>query len=590
MNLAQRIQEFRSGKNLSLEEFAVLLGVKPVTLLRWETGTSSPTPSDAERLEQLGFGKLDRAETKQVSIPRAELFKDSQIDLRQGIRPHINLNGHSPAFDPAPYVVNGPENQLDFFETLYLLQEQSEPPCSVPEYARRLSLVAAVPELEVKAAQYELEQPKRTAKHWNPNYGSHGWHRYIGRFPPQLIRALINHFGARRGDVICDPFSGSGTTLVESRLLGMSAIGIEVCPLSGMISRTKSQFPASAASLEKTRASLTQFYRDRWDAFAAGRDITAIPHGEIIQRPGNPVSEFANYERWMTPEALLGTSIVVEFARTLRGYNRQAACCALSASMRSIGNLDVDVVRAEYSKEPRKNVDVLRLVQRTLGKMIKAINRMVATHGDLMSGPDDVRLIENSLLDVDLPASSVDHIITSPPYGVESVSYLRTHLLSYRCLQPILDYDPYSFDEKIIGSEYVRETGSTTPTWRAANYSETFERFFRHELADDGSKKFAQRRDMMVNFFDDMVKIARRFRTWLRPGGRVAFVIGNKRLADRVIPTDTIISEIFSGFGLRLDRSIGHKLKCNNSNSEVPWQERTIQDEFAMLFTRAGRR
>ena len=585
MNLAERLQGFRSNKNLSREEFASLVGVKPVTVLRWETGTSNPTSSDAEKLEQLGFGTLDKSETKHGSIPRLVLHNDSDVALRDGIRPHIRLADKSRAFGPAPYVVNGPANQIEFFETLYHLQEHIELPCPTPEYARRLSLVADVPDLGVTTAQYALESPKRTAKHWNPNYGTHGWHRYIGRFPPHLVRALINHFGARRGETICDPFSGSGTTLVESRLLGMNAIGIEVCPLSALISCTKSKFPTSTASLEKAWAALTQFYNDRWERFVRGRDVTAIPHEEILGRKDNTIPAFPNYERWMTPEALLGSSIVIEFAETLKGYNRDAICCALSACMRSIGNLDVDVVRAEYSKMPRKNVDVLRLVQRTLRNMLEDIRQSVATHKDLMSDAADVRLIKNSLLDARLQEGSVDYIITSPPYGVESVSYIRTHLVSYRCLQPILNYDPYLFDEKVIGSEYVKDTGSTEPTWDAGTHSPTFARFFKEELVEDGSKKFIARRNMMVHFFDDMVKVARQFHRWLRPGGRLAFVIGNKRLGDSIIPTDAIVGEIFAGFGLRLDRSIGHKLKCNNSNSEVPWQDRIIQDEFAMLFT-----
>src|SRR5260370_34871289 len=132
--------------------------------------------------------------------------------------------------------------------------------------------------------------------------------------------------------------------------------------------------------------------------------------------------------------------------------------------MRSIGNLDVDVVRAEYSKQPRKNVDVLRLVKRALSNMISDIHHSFGTHSDLISDPADVRMIKASLLEAELPAGSIDYIITSPPYGVESVSSLRTHLLSYRCLQPILKYDPYSFDENIIGSQNVKESSSYQPT------------------------------------------------------------------------------------------------------------------------------
>lgn len=586
MNLSERLQGFRATKNLSQEDLASLVGVRPVTVLRWETGTSYPTPSDAEKLERLGLGKLEPKETKQSATPRLALTSNRREELRNDVRHRVGLGGKDYNFEPSAYVVNGPENQLGFFETLYHLQERTELPCSPGMYARRLSLVENVSELCEATAQHELERPKRTAKHWNPNYGSHGWHRYIGRFPPQLIRALINHFGSRRGDVICDPFSGSGTTLVESRLLGMRGVGVEVCPLSALISRTKSRFPASTAPLETVRQNLNSFYLAKWSSFVRGRDVSKIDHREIIERPGNHIAPFPNYEKWMTPEALLGTSIVIEFAKTVRAYNRDAVCCALSACMRSIGNLDVDVVRAEYSKSPRQNVDVLKLVQRTLKKMIDDINRMLYTHGELLSPADDIQLIQDSLLEANIPAGSVDHIVTSPPYGIESISYLRTHLLSYRCLQPILNYDPYMFDEKIIGSEYVKETNSTEPTWDAANFSNTFAGFFRQGFVEDTSKKAIQRRNMMVHFFDDMVKVARQFQAWLRPNGRMAFVVGNKRLGDRVIPTDTIITEIFDCFSLRLDQSIGHKLKCNNSNSEVPWQERTIQDEFVLLFTK----
>lgn len=99
-------------------------------------------------------------------------------------------------------------------------------------------------------------------------------------------------------------------------------------------------------------------------------------------------------------------------------------------------------------------------------------------------------------------------------------------------------------------------------------------------------KKLLNRKLMMMQFFDDMVSMAIKFSEWLKLGGRIAFVIGNKKIGDYIIPTDTIISEIFKSFGLQLDEVISQKLKFNNSNSEVPWQEKIIQNEFVMIFTK----
>ena len=582
--LKERLRQFRTDKGFSQQDLADLIGVGKITVARWENGTSKPSPLAAEKLEEIGIGKIDKSETKAVSSPKSAKTPEEQKRLRERIRRKIKLGQKAFSFDPVPYVMNGPDDQVDFFETLYDLQEHSTLPCSETEYIKRLSLVSAVPGLI--PAQSALEHSRSSAKHWNPNYGPHGWHRYVGRFPPHLVRAIINHFGAKKDEVICDPFAGSGTTLVESRLLGLRGIGIDICPLSCLISRTKSKFPESTSSLEKLSEGLTYFYQDRWTNFVGKAKIQEVAHHQIINRKGNSIPVFPNYEKWLIPEALLGVSIIVEIAENLKGFEQDALCCALSSCMRSIGNVDVDVVRAEYRKTPRENVDVLKFVKRSLRKMIFDIERSVLTHQGLIGSPENIKVLKMSLFDVNLPEKSVDYIITSPPYGVEVISYLRTHLLSYRCLQPILDYDPYGFNEKIIGAEYVKENGTTQSNWSASRFSSTFTEFFDSETATEPSEKFLRRRDMMMHFFDDMVKVGNLFRRLLRRGGRLAFVIGNKKIGNHTIPTAKIISEIFESFGLDLYAEIGHKLKCNNSNSEVPWQERTIQDEFVLLFTR----
>src|SRR3990172_1697130 len=68
-------------------------------------------------------------------------------------------------------------------------------------------------------------------------YGPHGVHEYRGKFFPQLVRSLLNIGGVNRGDIVLDPMCGSGTAPVEASLLGCQAIGVDINPLSVLMSQ-----------------------------------------------------------------------------------------------------------------------------------------------------------------------------------------------------------------------------------------------------------------------------------------------------------------------------------------------------------------
>jgi len=88
---------------------------------------------------------------------------------------------------------------------------------------------------------FEQYKEAETTKH------VHRLHPYKGKFIPQLVDYFLDgHVDEfkkevyfKKGDIVLDPFCGSGTTLVQSNELGMHSIGIDISAFNSLISNVK---------------------------------------------------------------------------------------------------------------------------------------------------------------------------------------------------------------------------------------------------------------------------------------------------------------------------------------------------------------
>jgi len=91
------------------------------------------------------------------------------------------------------------------------------------------------------ALSFEQYKEAETTKH------VHRLHPYKGKFIPQLVEYFLDshtdkfktEIYFRKGDIVLDPFSGSGTTMVQACELGINAVGVDVSAFNALIANCK---------------------------------------------------------------------------------------------------------------------------------------------------------------------------------------------------------------------------------------------------------------------------------------------------------------------------------------------------------------
>lgn len=101
------------------------------------------------------------------------------------------------------------------------------------------------------------------ASHWRhaPRRWGHNWHAmcsYMAMFPPTLPHTFIRWL-TEPGEVVYDPFSGRGTTVLEACLLGRVGLASDASPLACVLSSAKAQPPSEREALKRIEVLRAQY-------------------------------------------------------------------------------------------------------------------------------------------------------------------------------------------------------------------------------------------------------------------------------------------------------------------------------------------
>jgi 16S rRNA G966 N2-methylase RsmD len=308
----------------------------------------------------------------------------------------------------------------------------------------------ATPPLEITSFQ------KQTAKR---HFGVHG---YFTKQVWSVVQQYISTF-TRPGDMVLDPFGGSGVTLVEALVLGRRAIQIDTNPLSEFIVKNlieptnlsdlteafhqiKGQFEGGAPRSEKEiEAALRRYPYPKGDGLPKNSDVRTVD--QLFSQKQLAQLAYLKFLIKRQPASVRGC-LMLMFSGLLNKVNLTYH----SSSGRSAGRGDSSVFRYyRYRIAPvPAEVDVMKYFESRFRKVVAGKQEIMGfVHHDMIGRAQVQKGTATDLRGI--KDESVDYIYTDPPYG-SKIPYLDLSVMWNVWLDlPVtnLDYD----NEAIEGGE-----------------------------------------------------------------------------------------------------------------------------------------
>ncbi|MEI7732291.1 MAG: DNA methyltransferase [Verrucomicrobiota bacterium] len=382
---------------------------------------------------------------------------------------------------------------------------------------------------------------------------AHQWYRFVLSFPPHLVQDYIGKFGLGAGNRVLDPFCGTGTTVVECKKLGISAVGLESNQVACFASRTKLNWDIDPKALLRHAQMVADIASRRLEDDGYCDDDGTLRLLEHSRAPLRTLSDEATtllLTNSISPIPLHKTLVLLDtlaVQQDERFANHERLALA-NALVNGISNLHFG---------PEVGIGPAKPDAPVVSLWLDGIRAMAQ---DLETLPHDATT-EAVVYQADardaahvLAPQSIDAVITSPPYPNEK-DYTRTTRLE----SVLLDFIKSKEDLRDLKRRLVRS--NTRGVYKVDNDDThvaghpEIERIAaaiekrRIELKKDSGFERLYARVTKL-YFGGMARHLAGLRSVLRPGAQLAYVVGDQASYLRVmIRTGQLLADIAISLG-----------------------------------------
>lgn len=410
----------------------------------------------------------------------------------------------------------------------------------------------------------------RNAGRTETNAFTHDYHRYPAKFIPQIVRKLIEDYAPSGTQIVCDPFGGCGTTLVEAKLLGHQSIGFDINPVAKLITQTKTT-PIRPKTLINNRKKFIEYYNN----------------APVLSHERHPRIAY-----WFEPEVVLELDKIYFAIKKIEDFNtRRFFLCAFSHNLKNCSRWLMKSIKPTIDKN-KISPNPLETFLQHLDSMIRKNEKFYTAlvESDYISIPAKMYR-RDSTKKLPIDSNSIDLIITSPPY-VTSYEYADLHQLTLLWFGD----DPKHFKKwHRFSNEFIDFRRNFIGTGSKKEKSGEFNSEIGEKIVADLAKIERPLAVDVANYFLDMKKVFAEMYRILKSGGKACTIIGNTSLRGVHILNAQVAAEQMQTAGFQkpifIKREISNKMITPYRDTESgkftaknnPSKMRVYEHEYVLI-------
>lgn len=409
--------------------------------------------------------------------------------------------------------------------------------------------------------------------------GNERYSHSIHPYPAKLITHIPYFFLNNKryispGEVMLDPFCGSGTTLLEAIMSGIDAYGADANPLARLISQCKTE------CLKKEKAiSYLKEVLSKAPSLDTIEDLT-----------------FKNIDMWFSARVQVDLSkIYASICQIRKGKYRNFLLMCFSATLGKTSYTDpriavpvrINVNRYAEGSRGRENaqalidkvdhVNVYEVFEEICMNNLKRICSLgeIDNIGAAKIISDDARNLTKGLNTSEkLKDNSIDMILTSPPYA-SAQKYIRSSSLSLYWLRLLNGKTIVELDEQNIGRENFRKAAVNIRPVGIQDADEVIEKVY---------DKYPLRGSIVCHYLLEMEAALDECIRVLKKGRHMILIIGNNNVCGYQFNTKYYLSEYLETKGMKLELQLIDDIKSYGLMTKRNKTANIITREWILVF------